>query len=100
MSVEHRCRKCGRPCDELWKMCGQCYAADTAYRNQCDKLMTQRFGGSDSEAISRNKDMNGSYISKEHKHRKLRTKENHSFDESPECRNCRTEYHGDNYQDE
>ena len=100
MSDLPRCRKCGNECNEFWSLCPQCYGKEITYERQVAKQMTQRFGASNGDSNQDGKDMTGSYVSKEHKHRKLRSVDDHAMDEKPEEKNSRTQYHGHNYKDE
>ena len=100
MSDLPRCRKCGNECNEFWKLCPQCYAKEISHEKEVAKRMTQHFGAFYGDSYEEGRDMTGSYFSKEHKHRRLRSAEDHFSDEKPEDRNSRTQYHGHNYKDE
>lgn len=93
-----KCKQCSvGECIDPWTICPDCFCKNLKYEASLDKYRRDiRFH----TPYHRMKDTG--LTSKEHKHRKTRSKEQYAQDEVQDHseRNARTDYHGYNYSDE
>lgn len=93
-----RCRQCGRDKgDNGWTICGSCQDKNVAYEREIESLRIKF-----RRAPGFHRFTDSGLMSNEHRDRSNRSKDDYAQDVvTPfDKRNCRTDYHGYNYNDE